>query len=136
MWRPRSGLTVRRLMVIVAVVAILMAFVPHCIRRSHWASSYRALAAGHKAGALSTLASVTDGAGRELLSAQEVAELEPERVAYHAALSQKYDRAANRPWSTVPPDPPYPVIAKLIKLGRPLKGLTYRFSKEAFCTEW
>src|SRR5438309_7756869 len=116
MWRPKSRLTVRRMMVIVAVGAILMAFLPHSIRRSHWASSYRALAAGHKAGALSTLASVTDGAGRELLSAQEVAELEPERVAYHAALSQKYDRAANRPWSKVPPDPPYPVIAKLIKL--------------------
>jgi hypothetical protein len=124
------------MMVIVAVVAILLAFVPHSIRRSHWASSYRALAAGHKAGALSTLASVTDGVGRELLSAQELAELEPERVAYHAALSQKYDCAANRPWLTVLPDPPDPIIAKLIKLGRPLKGLTIRYSEQVFCAEW
>jgi hypothetical protein len=136
MWRPRSRSTARRMMVIVAIAAIVMALVPNAIRRGPWASRYRILAAGHKAGALSTVPSVTDGAGRELLSAEEVAELEPERLAYHAALSQKYDRAANRPWSTIPPDPPDPIVAKIIKLGRPVKGLTIRSSKQVFCTEW
>jgi hypothetical protein len=129
-------LAVRRKMVIVAVVAVLVAFVPNHIRWGPWSSRYRARAAVYKAGALSTLASVTDGSGRELLSAQELAELEPERVAHYAALSQKYDRAANRPWLTVPLDPPDPIIARLIKLGRPLGGLTIRYSKRVFCAEW
>jgi hypothetical protein len=136
MWRPKPRLTVRRMMVIVAFAAILMACLPRGIRWGPWSSTYRVQAAGHKAGALSIIASVTDGAGRELLSAEEVAELEPERVAYYAALSQTYDVAANRPWSKVPPDPPDPIVARLLKLGRPLKGLTIRYSKQVFCTEW
>lgn len=30
------------------------------------------------------------------------------RIAYHEAMSRKYDRAARRPWLPVPPDPPEP----------------------------
>jgi len=29
---------------------------------------------------------------------------------YHENLSRKYERAASRPWETVPPDPPPPEI--------------------------
>jgi hypothetical protein len=79
---------------------------------------------------------VTDRAGRDLLSVEEVAELEPERVAYHAALSQKYERAANRCWATVPPYPPDPIMAKLIKRERSLRGSTIRYGRQVFCPEW
>ena len=51
---------------------------------------------------------------------------------YHAALSQKYGRAADRPWSTIPPDPPDPIITKLIELGRPLQGIVLPLQQKCF----
>ena len=40
--------------------------------------------------------------------ARRQAEFHQRRATYHAALTRKYEAAADRPWLSVPPDPPQP----------------------------
>jgi hypothetical protein len=44
----------------------------------------------------------------DLRSALNSAQFFRNQAAFHARMSQKYRRAASRPWETVPPDPPPP----------------------------
>jgi hypothetical protein len=121
----RMRFTMRRMLIAVASMALLMGGLRLvCLR-----SVYREAALAHTAyeNLARTLQEVAENEGkneRELQIAFGV-EVEPESEAvkarraadarvnrktaeYHAALKQKYERAASRPWVLLPPDPPPP----------------------------
>jgi hypothetical protein len=100
---PRARITVRRLMTaMVAVAVIIWGFLL-------WkrADFYRWKARYHDRMQRASLIAVVDGP-REAGPA-ELASLGRQWVAYHAALREKYEDAARRPWASIPPDPPTPV---------------------------
>jgi hypothetical protein len=116
---PYVRLTVRRMMIAVAAVALLM-FAVDCVRRSsvyrHQADLY-ALAEDHAL----WVAHKTEEVERYWQDhpekrAEAMSRLyhwhgpEPARklAAYHARLKRKYHRAMWRPWEAVEPDPPFP----------------------------
>jgi hypothetical protein len=49
---------------------------------------------------------------------QKNIEYNQRRVAYHAALKVKYERAMQRPWESVLPDPEPPPVPEFLKPGR------------------
>lgn len=112
MRRPGVRLTIRRLMVAVAVVAFLIGAVRlKWLRDSHLHDA--AYHARRKAEELRNVANFDRGRregasnadDRSILLMEQSSRL---RVAYHARLEQVYRRAANRPWRSVPPDPKDP----------------------------
>ena len=85
-------LTVRSMMIAVAVVAVALALVGMGQRRAerlHRAWIHRVSARFHS-GSVSHVLRNSD------------------RVEYHLGLTSKYERAADRPWIAVAPDPPEP----------------------------
>ena len=97
---PRFRFTVRRMMVAVAIVAMLLGAWAALARRT---ANLRqvALEHGQKAGRLE-IETVTSA-----ISQGEAAR-RMEIVHWHDAMSAKYERAARYPWLTVAPDPPEP----------------------------
>ena len=93
---PRPRFTVRRLMIAVAVVAVLLGVVVGLKRRS---DRFRAIAlryaAKHKEDRMAY--DVVADEGRFL-----------RRYDYHLSMQRKYEMATERPWLPVPPDPPEP----------------------------
>ncbi len=102
MRRPR--MTTRRWMIVVVLAAVLLG-VDHEFRL---ASLYRRKAGYH--GALEIIYSGRKQRrlGADGKSLQPMSPASAALAAYHAALRQKYERAADRPWVRVPldPDPP------------------------------
>jgi hypothetical protein len=108
---PRVRFTVRRLMIVVAVAAGLMAAWVGLARLRLLSSDYRARAEQH-AGIEETLRRIvaSDGAdapvdispGPGLRSRRFTARAVAE---HEAALRRKYERAARYPWLPVEPDP-------------------------------
>jgi hypothetical protein len=101
---PRPKFTNRRIMVIVAVAALVLGGV----RWHRWAMArrlvYQRIAIVHDIkGARFREAWVVCPHG-ELLPSQP----ESRKAAYHEAMEDKYKTAANYPWFPVPPDPPEP----------------------------
>lgn len=99
---PRVRVTVRRLMVGVAVTALALA--ADQVRRRR--ADYLGRAAINADAEQMSRAYADDARGPHC---------DPQRVergdalaAYHAALRLKYERAARRPWLPVAPDPPEP----------------------------
>jgi hypothetical protein len=111
---PRVRFTVRRMMVAVAVVALLI--YGGMVRRHrlslaalcevadrgvrHTGASYR-LEDG-----IETLRTVKTGGGRALTPAEVASR--SRRAAYWVALGRKYERAALIPWLPISSDPPEP----------------------------
>ncbi len=131
---PRVRLTVRRMMVVVAVVAVALA---GGLTYRRWAV-YRERAAGHAhaeqlarfllGGGIAVIRGA-DGRVEEVNGPVAVRTSEAgggltefmilptpgydavalgRRAAYHARLRRKYERASARPWLPVEPDPPGP----------------------------
>jgi hypothetical protein len=101
---PRLRFTVRRMLVVVAVLGLGIA-VP--VRLARLATKYRALARGYWMANLKY--DDVDVSGG--LLTPEQARWKAHRVAmraYNARLSRKYERLASRPWLPVPADPPPP----------------------------
>jgi len=98
---PRPRLTVRRLMILVVLVALALTW-PILARRS---SQFEALARDQAEAEALSLSDADDARGRDG-DPQRVARGE-QMAAYHRALKLRYLRAARYPWIT--PDPAAPV---------------------------
>ncbi len=111
---PRIRLTVRRLMVLVLLVAILMAAGIEARRLLLRSREYRGHLAYHtrrereerrNLGVAESIRRKGKTLNREMSLVEEVARL---RIPYHARLRRKYERAVTQPWEPLPPDPPEP----------------------------
>jgi hypothetical protein len=93
---PRFRFTIRRMMIVVAVVAILFwaIWLGARIHAFRWMAKY------HEA---RRWTQVIDTTSRGIDSRGEV--ISSERDRWHAALAAKYDHAARYPWLSVEPDP-------------------------------
>lgn len=119
---PRVRFTVRRTMILVAVAAIAVwgsqLYRRHQqfdrLARDHEVQEALAAEAAEETVRL-LLAQGQDPANIEVKAILEVASM---RKSYHRAMKEKYRLAAERPWRSVPPDPPEPNTA------RPLAGST------------
>jgi hypothetical protein len=103
-------LTVRRLMIAVAVVAFLFGGVTWTVRMRRLSSVYRGQAARYARNGQESLRSANHFERFYARSAQAeyVAPLVQylrERAEFEARLERKYRHAASRPWEAVPPDP-------------------------------
>ena len=105
--RPRS--TVRWPMIAVAIGGLCLGFMAMQQR----ASTRRAQALDHAAREAEAreLVAEWEGGGVRLSSmGREEAEATAERlrrsITYHEAMKRKWEQAADRPWLSVPPDPP------------------------------
>lgn len=95
---PRVRFTVRRMMVGVAIVALILVG-----SRIVWLRHrYRNLAQSYDVKEFALAFGVQD----ERVSVESVRAWK--KIEYYAALKRKYERAASRPWVPVPPDPPPP----------------------------
>jgi len=101
-------LTTRRLMALVMLLAFSMGAM---VQMRRLRLSYQAQAARHSALERSSRRIASYAAGLRNVG------LEPRgdggaalgrRAAYHAAMRQKYERAARYPWLSIAPDPPPP----------------------------
>src|SRR4051794_9330540 len=95
---PRSRFTIRRLMVGVAIVGLAVAAIPAYLRVV--ARGHRAFASEHR-----RLANLLREEGGGPSGGRNAA-----RGGHHVAMAAKYERAALRPWRSVPPGPPPPAI--------------------------
>ena len=111
---PRPRLTVRRLMIVVAVVTVLLGAAYKFAECNLLARFYRVEAQYHadRESALREIAA-KDG-GESLINFTPRTDTRSKRFPirvmadFEAKLKRKYDRAASRPWLPVPPDPPEP----------------------------
>jgi hypothetical protein len=109
MRRPR--MTTRRWMIATAFAAILIGVSPLRQRSVR----YRQEAMRHALLAIESTenAEISRAAGLEhpeITRLMERHAAQWERIAvWHADLAEKYNRAASRPWETLPPDPPEPM---------------------------
>jgi hypothetical protein len=101
---PRVRFTVRTLMALVAVAAIVFGGA----LLWHTASSYREKALYHANLQSSMIMAFGD---LDSVDEAELARVSEAWRTCHSALRRKYERAASRPWEYVPPDPPEPVLA-------------------------
>ena len=110
--RPRGR--IRTLIVLVAVMAVSMAYSEmKRRRRTYRAQAWYHLAASHQLAIESRWSPCTFGSPEQLVEAIQASRL-AERTAlltaseYHLRLHAKYERAAERPWLAVAPDPSPP----------------------------
>lgn len=94
---PRVCFTVRRLMIVVALAALLLGVRGWCVVRS---ARFREMADRHFRSWLDNPSSVIDSRLPD--------ELEARQSEYHLAMRGKYLRAARYPWLPLAPDPPEP----------------------------
>ena len=92
---PRMRFTVRRMMAVVALVAL--GFASPSLKRqwSDWGREYEAEAVRYRWFAWDRRQGGSD--------------LDRRKAAYYDRMAEKYERAARYPWLSVPPDPPEPV---------------------------
>jgi hypothetical protein len=98
----RRRISIRMLMALVAIAALIMAG-GVLVKRS---SEFRALAEEQADSEMASLEYAGDARG-ERGDPQRVARGE-QMAAYHRELRIKYERAARYPWLSVEPDPPEP----------------------------
>jgi hypothetical protein len=103
---PRVRFTIRRLMVVVATVALALAIRIEITRIRLRSLDYQLRALDHSLAAMRY-------DGRPALSCRGPIELpssvcNPRRAAYHAAKSRKWAEAAEHAWLPVTPEPPEP----------------------------
>jgi hypothetical protein len=100
--RPRF--TVRRLMVVVALAALLLGVIAGVENRRR---SFLSLVDAHRAGMIAWEEGDPSETSRERfdLSGRKVS-LKDHR--WHLQMAEKYERAARYPWLPVAPDPPAP----------------------------
>jgi hypothetical protein len=102
---PRVRFTVRRMMVAVAVVALLLAWMQAEKRIGELRDSYYWQMAIHAG--LEEL-ETEGGVIRGFSGGPTVVKPNARRAAYHAAMRRKYKRAYRYPWLPIAPDPPIP----------------------------
>ena len=108
MRKPRPRLTIRRLMVAVAMMGVMLGLVVGLWHRSE---NYRRGALTHAGEALLCedaawgVVRMTNGSKEEAASQAGALLL---LKAHHEAMREKYERAARHPWLPVAPDPPEP----------------------------
>jgi hypothetical protein len=105
----RVRFTVRRMMVAVAVAALVSA---------GWVESARIGAAMEEWHLECSLRAIDHSLSASIHSGRqpccfaspssEPSVIDPEKAAYHAAMARKWSAAADRPWLPVEPDPPEP----------------------------
>jgi hypothetical protein len=131
---PRGRLTVRRMMIAVAVIALAFEAFLWAERIRARQASYRGWAAVHARHAQRwlTLARRNEdqpdnpklpptlmadpefrahwekGVAAWRIQRGPIIGAQRRNAAYHASLADKYERATSRPWLPVPPDPPEP----------------------------
>jgi hypothetical protein len=103
---PRFRFTMRKMMVVVAAVAVVETLWIETARMSRRRLDYQLRSIGH-----GIAAARYDGRG--VVSCRGPLEppsavRNPSRAAYHAAMSRKWADAAEHPWLPVEPDPPEP----------------------------
>lgn len=123
----RVRVSVRGMMTLVALVAILTAGFIFAMRMSRRAEAYRVLAIQHEMEARAIATSVEGNSGQDLLRPEELARLEPVMFAYHDALRRKFETAARCPWVSVPRDPPDPLMTAVA--GRWSYHLSIRYGR-------
>jgi hypothetical protein len=97
----------RTLLIAVAIVAVVLGVLAMRWRAEH----YRALAERHAflASVYQAGESTVGGIGPDGRTFSETRSLrDPRKVRYHAALKERYERAACYPWLSVETDPPPP----------------------------
>lgn len=99
---PLPRMTTRRWMIAVAIMGVLMAAEATRRRWAELSAEYRQAATLHRA-----LTEVYRS-GAHLDSRVEDPADTLRLVAHQLRLAEKYERAAQRPWLPVPPDPPEP----------------------------
>lgn len=99
---PRPRFTVRRLMLAVAVAAVVLTTVQWWRRRA----SYAERAEYHRRWSESKHSFTPDGMSEEQMR-RAFAEMAAENR-FHRDLARKYEHAARYPWLPVAPDPPLP----------------------------
>jgi hypothetical protein len=106
----RFRFTIRRMMVVVAIVAVICGGGSYAWRREqlrrrlegyHWKISH------HSQMERSSITAIVES--NVPTGPDELARLNSVRTAYHASMRRKYQRAAVRPWQGIEPDPPEPV---------------------------
>jgi hypothetical protein len=114
MWLPRVRFTIRRLMVAVAVTAVVATLTQISCRWWRYRASYLTNVEDERSW-LKFVAEQIRFHHRSRMAPEEVTRRTEERrayklrnVAYHAALKRKYEHAMWHPWVLVPldPDPP------------------------------
>ena len=90
---PLARFTVRRLMVAVAVVAVMLSILAELSRRR---IQFGRMAAYHRRRRGSVVAPF------------DFCHVGNEKQFFHAIMERKYMRARSSPWISVPPDPPEP----------------------------
>ena len=117
---PRVRFTVRRMMIVVAIVAGMLGVSTWMLRTRVRERRYRAMAAQHAQEAAryqeymdtypAFVAELKAGgiAEADIPSQFGTIEWRRRRRDHYSALQRKYEEAAIRPWDPVPPDPPEP----------------------------
>jgi hypothetical protein len=100
---PRTRFTIRRMMVVVAVFALLLGAVAIVRRQAHLQrlADYHAKMAWQLQSSHGTVIRPNGAFVHVPLTPQRLAD-------YHEDLARKYERAARYPWLPVEPDPPEP----------------------------
>jgi hypothetical protein len=107
---PRVRLTVRRLMVIVAVVAVMFAMEQmyqhwsYCQRRSAYHDQRRAVFTALEDNGVVVLGSLNEQNGEERVNSLA------ESIQDHTRMREKYAGAAWHPWLPIEPDPTEPEL--------------------------
>ena len=110
---PRPRLTVRCLMIVVAVVAVIMGAGVGLKRRR---DRFLALANEHWNRSFFGVSCVADTAeGRELM--RQIFDQKTPSMRFHSEMMEKYRGAAKRPWLPVLPDPPEPEDPPIRKMA-------------------
>jgi len=125
---PRPRFTIRLLLIVVAIVAVLLAGGIGATRLVRRSRHFRQLAVSHAneerllprlvakkvaiLGMAETFAERHSRKEYEGYLKADIRFMEYLRllIAYHARMKQKYERAASHPWEFVPPDPPAPTF--------------------------
>ncbi len=102
---PRVRFTVRRMMVAVAIVALLLAWMQMQKRMVELRKSYEFQSALHGG---EEVVEREGGLFIRFRGGRREVKPNARRAAYHAAMRRKYERAARYPWLPVAPDPPMP----------------------------
>jgi hypothetical protein len=115
MSRLRGRLTVRRILVALAVVAVLMSLVQAMRRRSDFFEQRARTFAGKVGAAYMDEQNYRTSRGVFGLYDPRTTAAYYQLVEHYDALRLKYERAAARPWWFVSPDPPEPLWPKGVR---------------------
>jgi hypothetical protein len=110
---PRLRFTIRRMMVVVAILAVIIGGTQLWLRMRaarEREKAYRYMARYHAMHERAVVIAVRQGSATA--GPDELARLNQEWSDYHATMKLKYERALANPGVAIPLDPPHPVLNK------------------------